>query len=139
MKKIYKFLLIAIVSSSSIFYSCDSLELEQLTSPNALSPDLSDPDLLLNSIQLAYRLNQRSFQENSAELSRIEYQNGRNYLATYDDGTFNGVWNRLYSNNGTGDVSDSYYLGMIPNTNAIASIAAENPDPTTKFLIINKS
>ena len=100
MKKIYKILLLAIVASSTFFYSCDTIELEQLESPNSLSADQADPDLLLNSIQLAYRGAQRTFQANSAELGRVDYMFGRNYLDNYGDGTLNGAWNNFYSNDG---------------------------------------
>jgi len=122
MKKIYKILLLAIVASSTLFYSCDTLELEQLASPNELSSDQADPDLLLNSIQLAYRSNQRIFQSNSAELGRIDYMFGRNYLANFDDGTLNSVWERFYSNNG-----GSSNLGIAINTKAIEALDIANP------------
>jgi hypothetical protein len=117
MKKLYKFLLISVLSSITLFYSCDTLELEQLTSPNALSTDQADPDLLLNSIQLSYRGSQRTFQANSAELGRISYMFGRNYLDNYGDGTLGGPWNSFYSNN-------------LPNLQAIAAL---NEDPAKDY------
>jgi hypothetical protein len=115
MKKLYKFLLISVLSSVTLFYSCDTIELEQLTNPNALSPDQADPDLLLNSIQLSYRSSQRTFQGVSADLGRVNYMFGRNYLENYDDNTLNNVWNSYYSNN-------------LPNLQAIAAIDAATPD-----------
>ena len=93
MKKLYKFLLISVLSSITLFYSCDTVELEILTSPNALSVDQADPDLLLNSMQLSYRSSQRTFQANSAELGRISYMFGRNYLENYGPGTLTNSWN----------------------------------------------
>jgi len=120
MKKLYKFLLISVLSSVTLFYSCDTIELEQLTSPNALSPDQADADLLLNNIQLTYRSSQRRFQGVSADLGRIDYMFGRNYLENYDDGTLNGPWN-------------SYYSSNLPNLNAIAAIDAANPDKDYSF------
>jgi hypothetical protein len=125
MKKIYKILLIAIVTSSTLFYSCDSIELEQLASPNELSSDQADPDLLLNSIQLAYRVTQRTFQANSAELGRIDYMFGRNYLDNYGDGTLNAVWSRFYSNDGV--------RGITINTNAIEALDIANPDKDLSY------
>jgi hypothetical protein len=119
MKKLYKFLLISVLSSITLFYSCDTLELEQLASPNALSTDQADPDLLLNSIQLSYRGSQRTFQANSAELGRITNMFGRNYLDNYGDGTLSGAWNSFYSNN-------------LPNLQAIAALA-ENPDKDLSY------
>ena len=120
MKKLYKFLLISVLSSVTLFYSCDTIELEQLTSPNALSPDQADADLLLNNVQLTYRSSQRRFQGVSADLGRIDYMFGRNYLENYDDGTLNGPWN-------------SYYSSNLPNLNAIAAIDAANPDKDYSF------
>jgi hypothetical protein len=120
MKKIYKILLLAIVTSSTMFYSCDSIELEQLASPNDLSADQADPDLLLNSIQLAYRGAQRTFQANSADLGRIDYMFGRNYLNNFGDGTLAGAWTAFYSNNGV--------AGININTQAIEAINNANPD-----------
>lgn len=117
MKKLYKFLLISVLSSITLFYSCDTLELEQLTSPNALSTDQADPDLLLNSIQLSYRVSQRTFQANSAELGRISYMSGRTYLENYGDGTVGGPWSSFYSNN-------------LPNLQAIAAL---NEDPAKDY------
>jgi hypothetical protein len=120
MKKIYKILLLAIVTSSTMFYSCDSIELEQLASPNDLSADQADPDLLLNSIQLAYRGAQRTFQANSADLGRIDYMFGRNYLNNFGDGTLTGAWTAFYSNNGVS--------GININTQALETINNANPD-----------
>ena len=123
MKKLYKFLLISVLSSITLFYSCDTVELEILTSPNALSVDQADPDLLLNSMQLSYRGSQRTFQANSAELGRISYMFGRNYLENYGPGTLTNSWNTYYSNNLTNlesiialnanpDKDLSYHIGM---------------------------
>ena len=125
MKKIYKILLLAVVTSSTFFYSCDSLELEQLASPNELSADQADPDLLLNSIQLAYRLTQRTFQANSAELGRVDYMFGRNYLDNYGDGTLDAAWTRLYSNDGV--------RGINTNTQAIEALDIANPDKDLSY------
>ncbi len=126
MKKIFKLLVAAVVVSSTAFYSCDTLEMEQLASPNELSADQADADLLLNSIQLAYVSNQRTFQANSAELGRIDYMSGRNYLDNYGSGTLNSVWTRFYSNNGT--------RGMVVNVSAIEALN-ENPDKDFSFHI----
>jgi hypothetical protein len=120
MKKLYKFLLISVLSSVTLFYSCDTIELEQLTSPNALSPEQADADLLLNNIQLTYRGSQRTFQAVSADLGRVDFMFGRNYLENYDDGTLNGPWN-------------SYYSSNLPNLDAIAAIDAANPDKDYSF------
>jgi len=97
MKNIYKFLLMTIIATSGIFYSCETTELDILTSPNALSPDKADADLLLNTIQLNYRSSMTTLNNRSAELSRIDYMFGRNYFDAYGPSTLNGPWSNLYS------------------------------------------
>jgi hypothetical protein len=121
MKKLYKFLLISVLSSITLFYSCDTVELEILTSPNALSVDQADPDLLLNSVQLSYRRSQRVFQENSAELGRIDNMFGRNYFENYGPATLNTPWNSYYSNN-------------LPNLQTLITLN-ENPDKDLSYHI----
>ncbi len=110
MKKIYKFLLMTIVVSSTMFYSCETFELENTVSPNGLSPDQADADLLLNTIQLNYWSSVATFNNLNAQLGRIDYFFGRNYFENLGPGTLNGPWNNLYS-------------GMIPD---IANIEALN-------------
>ena len=83
MKTIYKFLILAFVASGAMFYSCETTELENLASPNALSPDLADPDLLLNSVQRQYNFSIRTFHANGGDLGRISQMFGRNYLQNF--------------------------------------------------------
>lgn len=97
MKTIYKIFLLALISSGTLFYSCETTELEQLVSPNAISPEQADPDLLLNTIQRAYVTNAITFNDRGAELTRIDYMFGRDYFANYNSSTFDGVWSRSYS------------------------------------------
>jgi hypothetical protein len=122
MKKINKLLLIAIIAFGALFNSCDTTVLNDLASPNALSTDKADPDLLLNSIQLAYRANQRAFQANSAQLARIEYMFGRNYFNNFGGGTLNGVWTNVYTT-------------MITNGKAIEEIDANSEDKDLSYHI----
>ena len=97
MKKIYKYLLMTVVASSTMFYSCDTLEMEDLASPNALSADLADADLLLNSIQLSYLSAMQDMQYNGAALGRISNMSGRNYYSNFGGGTVSGAWSSLYA------------------------------------------
>lgn len=97
MKRIYKFILLLLASSGTLFYSCETIELEQLDNPNALTPDKADPDLLLNNIQLNYRNAMIIFNDRSADLARIDYMFGRNYFNNFGSGTLNGPWGDLYS------------------------------------------
>jgi hypothetical protein len=95
-----------VVASSTMFYSCDTLEMEDLASPNALSPDLADADLLLNNIQLSYLGAMQDMQYNGAALGRIANMFGRSYYNNFSDGTVSGAWGSLYS-------------GMIPDIDVI--------------------
>lgn len=120
MKKLYNILIVSLMVTTVGFYSCETVELENLTDPNALSSDQADPDLLLNTVQLIYRNNQTTFNNNSSSLARITVFGSRNYLQSLDGGTLNGVWSNLYS-------------GMIPDYNAIVAINAANPDVDLSF------
>jgi hypothetical protein len=118
MKNIYKFLILTLVATGTMFYSCETIVLEELTSPNALSPSQADPDLLLNSVQLAYRSSMVTFNNNGADTGRIDMMFGTSYLNRFGGGTMNNPWTQLYS-------------GMIPD---IAAIEAQNsPDNDLSF------
>ena len=54
MKRIFKYLMMTVLPAALFFHSCETTELEDLASPNALSADLADADLLLNQVQLNY-------------------------------------------------------------------------------------
>ena len=75
--------MMTVLSASVFFYSCETTELEDLASPNALSADLADVDLLLNSIQLNYLGSMGNMHGTSAPLARIQYMFGRNYYENY--------------------------------------------------------
>ena len=110
MKRIFKYLMMTVIAAGTMFYSCETTELEDLVSPNALSPDLADADLLLNSIQVNYLSAMRDMQYNGAALGRISYMSGRVYYNNFGSGTVSGAWGSLYS-------------GMLPD---IAAIEAQN-------------
>lgn len=123
MKTIYKLFILALISSGALFYSCETTELELLTSPNALADDQADPNLLLNSIQRAFVTNITTFNNRGADLARIDYVGGRDYFAMFNSATLDGVWSRSYSNifsntvalenlNDAGDVDLSFHLGV---------------------------
>jgi hypothetical protein len=111
MKKIYKFLLLTIVASSTMFYSCETFDLENVTDPNALSPDQADASLLLNTIQLDYRSSMITFNNNGADMGRIDQFGSRNYFEGLGPGTLNNPWGDLYS-------------GMIPDIANILELHA---------------
>ena len=102
--------MMTVIAAGTMFYSCETTELEDLVSPNALSPDLADADLLLNSIQVSYLGAMQDMQYNGAALGRISYMGGRVYYNNFSSGTVSGAWGSLYS-------------GMLPD---IAAIEAQN-------------
>ena len=104
-----------IVVSSTMFYSCETFELENTVSPNGLSPDQASADLLLNTIQLDYWRSVETFNNTNGELARIDYFFGRNYFADLTPAALNGPWNRLYS-------------GMIPDIANIESLNSADND-----------
>ena len=110
MKRIFKYLMMTVFVAGTMFYSCETTELEDLASPNALSADLADADLLLNSIQINYIGAMQDMQYNGAALGRISYMGGRDYYNNFGSGTVSGAWGSLYS-------------GMLPD---IAAIEAQN-------------
>ena len=62
MNKIFKKFAL-IFAAGAVLTSCETTELDLTVSPNELSPTQSDPNLLLNSMQLAYASNQHSLSE----------------------------------------------------------------------------
>ena len=92
MKRIFKYLMMTVIAAGTMFYSCETTELEDLASPNALSADLADADLLLNAIQVNYLGAMQDMQYNGAALGRISYMGGRDYYNNFGSGTVSGAW-----------------------------------------------
>nr|WP_297785113.1 SusD/RagB family nutrient-binding outer membrane lipoprotein [uncultured Allomuricauda sp.] len=107
-----------VLAAGIAFYSCETIELEQVDDPNELTT--ADPDLLLTSIQLNYVSAVRSFNNVGGELGRIEYMFGRNYFNNYGSGTFNGAWTDLYAD-------------ITPDVAAIEALDAESADVDLSF------
>lgn len=113
MKKIYKLILLALVFGSFTFQSCETTELELTDDPNNLTS--GDPQFLLNYVQSRYRTAQSILSDRSAELTRIDYFGGDNYLENLPDNTLNTPWGILYSD-------------IIPDIRAIeAAATVDNP------------
>jgi len=127
MKKIIKNITIALLVGGFIT-SCETIDLDQRVSPNDLSTDQADPNLLLNAIQIAYATNQIAFSDNAAELTRIDYFNGRIYFNELPGTVLNGAWARTYSSdqnsNGGDVVGDVVDVGILTNLQALESIDA---------------
>jgi hypothetical protein len=97
MKRIFKYLMMMVLASATMFYSCETMELEDLASPNSLSPDLADADLLLNNIQISFLSAMQDMQYNGAALGRISYMGGRVYYNNFGSGTISSAWYQLYA------------------------------------------
>ncbi len=109
MKNLYNYIFVALIASCTLFYSCETFELEQTTNPNALSPDLADATFLLNRVQTDYRSAITTFNNLGGQFGRIDNFNQGNYLNGLGDATLNNPWNRLFS-------------GMIPDIAAIEAL-----------------
>lgn len=123
MKNIFKHITLVLLAGFS-FLACETTELDLTVSPNELSPTQSDPNLLLNAIQLAYASNQHSLSEEVGELTRIEYFGNRDYFAGLPGSTLNAVWARTYSSdfNIPGEPVD---VGILTNLQTLEAIDAE--------------
>lgn len=93
-----------------IMSGCNQTDLDLRVSPNDLAANASDPNLLLNSIQLAYAGNQSTLSDLAASLTRIDYFFGRDYFNNLPGSTLDATWRRTYSSNTT-VIGDSDNLG----------------------------
>ena len=121
MKNIIKYIL-SVSLFCFLFSACDTTDLDLRVSPNDLAADASDPNLLLNSIQIAFAGNQEVLSGIAGELTRIEYFFGRDYFNNLPGSTLDGVWRRTYSS-GTTVVGDSdlngVAVGILTNLQAL--------------------
>lgn len=97
MKKTFKFLSILFVGIGLMTTnSCDSLELDNTESPNALPLTASDPDLLLNGVQVDFAYAMEEFGRAGSEVTRLSYMYGRNYQNAYGPTYFDESWRLVY-------------------------------------------
>lgn len=132
MKKIIKHISM-VFAAGVLVTSCETTELDLRVSPNDLAADQADPNLLLNSIQLAYATNQQVLSDRAAELTRIDYFFGRDYFNQLPGNTLNGVWSRTYSSGANG-AGDPVSIGILTNVQALEEIDA-NSDVDFSFHI----
>lgn len=97
MKKTFKFIMAVAIASSALLFSCETIELELIDNPNALSEGQGDPTFILNSIQLAYRNNALTFNGNGESLTRIRNFGSRDYFNGLTGGSLDGAWTRTYA------------------------------------------
>jgi hypothetical protein len=120
------------------FTACETTDLDLRVSPNDLAADQADPNLLLNSIQLAYATNMDVISDLGAELTRIDYMFGRDYFNNYPGDTFNTVWSRTYSS-GTNGAGTGVQVGMFTNINTLESIDANSDTDYSFHLGVSKT
>lgn len=133
MKNIFKNITVALLAGVCIT-SCETTDLDQRISPNDLSTDQADPNLLLTSVQLAYASNQQTFSDNAAELTRIDAMTGtaaRIYFNYLPGTVLSGNWSRTYSS-GLNLVGDNLSNGAVVNVGILTNLQAlEEIDSTT--------
>lgn len=76
--------------------SCETTDLDLTSNPNQLTA--GTPNLLVNSVQLAYNNNMQTFNNIGGAITRIHFVGGRDYFNNYGGNTFDGAWSRTYSN-----------------------------------------
>lgn len=123
MKNLFKYTSLVIFACIA-FVACETTDLDLRVSPNDLAADQADPNLLLNSIQLAYGSNQSEISDLGADLTRIDYMFGQIYFNNFPGDTFDDIWGRTYSSdfNDLGDIN--VQVGMYTNLNNISTINA---------------
>lgn len=115
MKNYFKYIAsFALVCFISV--GCDQTDLDLTVSPNDLAADASDPNLLLNSVQLAYAFNQSTLSDISGQLTRIDYFFGRDYFNNLSGATLDGVWRRTYSSTSVGILTNLQALEGLNET-----------------------
>ena len=115
MKKIFNLLIVTIATTSMLFFSCETIELERVDNPNALTPSQSDPAFLFNRIQMEYLFTVAIFNGHGGRLGRGEYLGNSDYFNYAGSGALNGAWS-------------NFYADMLPDIAALNSINNANPD-----------
>jgi len=77
--------------------SCETTELDLTVNPNALAPTEANPDFFMNTIQEDFARFVETFGRRGAELTRIDYMDGRDYANAYSPGGFDDVWSSAYA------------------------------------------
>ncbi len=97
MKNIIKTVGFLIATISLVtFSSCETTNLELTENPNELPLSASNPDLLLNGVQLKFANTMQYFGNSGAEVTRLKYMFGRDYQNAYSASFFNTEWEFSY-------------------------------------------
>lgn len=96
MKNINKISIFLFLILGMTFTSCETTDLDLLDDPNNVTLDKADLDRYLVAIQLDFRSFAETYGRNGAQLTRIEYMFGRNYVANYTPENTNFEWGLAY-------------------------------------------
>lgn len=81
----------------TLFFGCETTELELVDSPNALPSDQGDINFFLNSIQMQTARFFEDVTEEGMETTRILHMFGPLYDNAYNPSNFNTPWSRVYA------------------------------------------
>jgi hypothetical protein len=97
MKNLYKKITILIVLVSSVFYfNCETTELDDTIDPNTLQNSQAQVELLSNSAQVGFGKFIQGIGNAGAEVTRLKYMSGRQYVNAYAATFFNVEWQWAY-------------------------------------------
>lgn len=94
--KINKIWILLLVVISSVYYSCETTDLDMITNPNELPTNAADPSLILNGAQLNFARMVQEFGLTGSEVSRLKNMFGRNYNNAYGAAFFDASWRLAY-------------------------------------------
>ncbi|MEM0938364.1 MAG: SusD/RagB family nutrient-binding outer membrane lipoprotein [Bacteroidota bacterium] len=87
---------LTLILNTLIFVACESTDLDLTQDPNFLSPSEANADFFLNAIQVDFGKVVNEFGEETAEVVRMKYMNGRNYQNAYEPTDFDIEWTDVY-------------------------------------------
>ena len=131
--------------------SCETTELDLTENPNALAPSQANPDFFMNSIQEDFARFVETFGRRGAEVTRIDYMDGRDYTNAYSPSNFDAVWRSAYTGmmqdikvmNGLAEEKGlSYHIGMGQGMQAYTLLTLEDffgDVPYTEALLGNEN
>ena len=123
MKNIIKKLGLILLTGTVLFSSCESTELDLANNPNQLSPDQSNPDLFLNSIQVDFANFTELMSWNGGDMVRIGYMNGRNYqnIPNFAPAQLDFEWEIAYQGDNRQTIN-----GILSDIRAMEPVAVED-------------
>jgi hypothetical protein len=115
MRLINKFLVFCL-TGMFVLTSCETMELDLTSNPNALTPEQASSDFFLNAVQEDFASWVHSMGDRGAELTRISYMSGRNYDQVYSPTSWDGLWASAYQ----GMLQDILLMEQLESTTPFA-------------------